>query len=232
MDGVITPNLKFYIDKLDVGTPFSFVRYGNGEWDLVLGRGTRTGSGSQWFSSDLRNAMRNTLLESRSGDYYYAIQSRKYLKRLRLLLKVKSWLSNNSCNLDWYCGEVFHRSSMQGKLFPLIKSLHNMPVVIVGPSWLRKLRFADNFIEVKSKNCWQDVDEIEEQIRVYNNSVIGFSAGPTTKVLIHRLYPEMGKHSWLIDFGSLWDVYCGKPSRRYQKRIGEEVMQRNFGEYL
>jgi len=44
------------------------------------------------------------------------------------------------------------------------------------------------------------------------------------------LWPEMGEHSWLIDFGSLWDVYCGKRSRRYHKRMGKGVIRENLGQ--
>jgi len=56
-------------------------------------------------------------------------------------------------------------------------------------------------------------------------AVVSFSAGPTTKVLIHNLH---GRGHFLIDFGSLWDIYVGKRTRRYHKRITPKVIRRNL----
>jgi hypothetical protein len=57
-----------------------------------------------------------------------------------------------------------------------------------------------------------------------------FSASMTTNVLIHRLYPLMGETSWLIDFGSLWDVYVGVKSRSgYGKEDWTERIRKNLG---
>jgi len=45
-------------------------------------------------------------------------------------------------------------------------------------------------------------------------------------VLIHRLRHE---YMQLIDCGSLWDVYCGIPSRKYQRQITPDILRRNLG---
>jgi len=101
-------------------------------------------------------------------------------------------------------------------------------VVVVGPPWLKGLPFADEFVPVRSKDCWQDVDKIERRLRGKADSVISFSAGPAAKVLIWRLWPALGDTSWLIDFGSVWDVYCGKKTRRYHKRVTASIIKRNL----
>jgi len=226
---VKAPGLQWYADKLNAGERFSFARYGNGEWDLVLGQGTRTGSGSQKFSPDLREAMRNTLMTRRMGNYHLAIQSTGYLKRLGLLTPAQRWLEDNAPATEWYNGEVFHKASRRGRLRLLVKALEERFTVVVGPPWLRRLPFADAFILVQSKNCWQDVGAIAAQVRMHQDCVVSFSAGPAAKVLIHRLYPEMGEHSWLIDFGSVWDPYCGKKSRRYHGRMTKKIIEKNLG---
>jgi len=224
---VRAPGLQFYVDKLNAGEQFCFARYGNGEWDLVLGRGTHTGSRSQTFTSELHEAMRGTLTDARAG-MHYAIQT-GYLTTLRMMPSIEKWLAAHALSLAWHEGDVFHHASGRGQLAPLVNALRQRSVVIVGPPWLERLPFADAMVELRPQNCWQDADVIAAQVRMYRDCVVSFSAGPAAKVLIHRLYPEMSEHSWLIDFGSLWDVYCGKRSRRYHRQMTKKTIEKNIG---
>ena len=225
---VKTPGLQFYADKLLGGKPFSFVRYGNGEWDCILELYHRTRSGSQRFTKTLRKALELSLTEKRTGAYYPALQSTGFLKRVGLLPNLETWLARNAPDLSWHDGEVFAKASMKGRLFPLMKALKQHRVVVVGPKWLMKLPFASVFVPVRAHDCWQSADSIEAQLQGLKNVVISFSAGPATKVLIHRLQPVIGKHSWMIDFGSIWDPYCGVRSRRYHNRMTPAIMRRNL----
>ena len=222
------PGLRFYVDRIRKAEPFSFVRYGNGEWDCILKLYPRTRSGSQRFTPALRKALIRSLVQKRSGAYYPAIQSTGYLKRLKLLPKLETWLAENSPGLTWHGGEVFTRASRKGKLFPLIEAMKQRRVVVVGPPWLMKLPFANVFIPVAKRHCWAQVDEIEAQLRGVRNCVISFSAGPAAKALIHRLQPSLGTHSWLIDFGSLWDPFCGVKSRTYHRRLTPALLRLNL----
>jgi len=223
-----SPGLEFYADQLRNGKPFSFVRYGNGEWDCILELYHRTRSGSQTFSPGLRKALIASLSTPRKGAYFPAMQSLSFLKRVKLLPKIEAWLAYNSPGWTWHNGEVFHKASMHGRMFPLVEAMQKHRVVVVGPKWLLSLPFASTFVPVSTRNCWKDVDKIERQLRDLRNVVISFSAGPATKVLIHRLQPVIGKHSWLIDFGSLWDPYGGMKSRKYHGRVTPEVQRRNL----
>jgi len=223
-----SPGLKFYADKLSKGEPFSFIRYGNGEWDCIMNLYHRTRSGSQKFTPDLRKALKDSLVKKRAGPYYLALQSPDFLKRVKLLPKLEKWLKNNAPGRDWYNGEVFARASRHGQMFPLVSAMKQHRVVVVGPPWLMKLPFASVFVPITKRNCWTNVDAIEKQLRDLKGVVISFSAGPATKVLIHRLHPIIGKHSWLIDFGSVWDPYCGVKSRHYHGRITPAVQRRNL----
>lgn len=223
-----SPGLKFYVDQLRNGKPFSFVRYGNGEWDCIMKLYHRTRSGSQKFTPDLRKALKASLIKKRAGAYYLALQSPSFLARIKLLPKLEAWLDKFAPGRDWYNGEVFTRGSRTGKLYPLVFAMKQHRVVVVGPPWLMKLPFASVFVPVAKRNCWTNVNAIEKQLRDLKGAVISFSAGPATKVLIHRLQPIIGSSSWLIDFGSLWDPYCGKQSRTYHKRMTPAVIRRNL----
>jgi len=104
---------------------------------------------------------------------------------------------------------------------PLVKQLRAMKVVVVGPAHLRAVNRTlfpyDHFIEIPLKNCYTARRETEAQVREYFNrsgpAVFAFSASIDHQCSIHRLFPLMGPSSWLIDFGSLWDVYVGVKSR-------------------
>lgn len=224
----LSPGLGFYVDKLRNEERFSFVRYGNGEWDCILDLFYRTRSGSQRFTPDLRAALIESLTTPHAGDYYTALQSVGFLTRVGILSQAEAWLAEQRLSPSWYDGEVFTKASMKGQLRPLIEALENKRVVVVGPKWLMKLPFASVFVPVTSHDCWAQARKIEAQLSELRNVVVAFSAGPTAKVLIHRLAPVIGGHSWLIDFGSVWDPYCGVRSRRYHQRLTPAVIKRNL----
>ena len=222
MMDVFTPGLAWYANKISKGEHFSLVRYGNGEWDCILGTKDRTGSGSQRLDiPTLKRGLENSILKPHSDGYYYAMQSLSYLSHEKLLPQIETWLrQHNVHNIKWHSGEVFHRASGARLLAPLVKQLWKRPVIIVGPKWLSKLPFAKTFIEVIPKDCWKDLDATEKRLQTISaGTVVSFSAGPTAKVLIHRLFPILGKTCWLLDFGSLWDPYCGVFSRSYHRRM-------------
>ena len=218
---IFAPGLVWYANKISKGEQFAFIRYGNGEWDCILGTKDRTGSGSQRLDiPTLKNGLEESILKPH-GDGYYAMQSLSYLSREKLLPQIETWLKqHNVQSIKWHSGEVFHRSNRARQLMPLIEQLWQRPVTVVGPKWLSKLPFAKAFVEVIPKDCWKDVDAIEKQLRTTPaGTIISFSAGPTAKVLIHRLLPILGDTCWLLDFGSVWDPYCGVFSRSYHRYL-------------
>jgi len=224
---IYTPGLQWYVDKLNNGERFTFTRYGNGEWDCIFDLYPRTRSGSQTFNPAFRRALTASLTEHHGGRNYVAMQSVSFLARVKLLPHIEPWVSANVPDLQWHDGEVFAKASRNGGLYPFVEAICKHKIVVVGPQHLLSLPFARLFVPVKLHNCWDDVDKLTDALGVHSNSVILFSAGPTTKVLIHRLYPAL-KSSWLIDCGSLWDVYCGVNSRRYHKTIAARTLKRNL----
>lgn len=229
-------SLHLFVDKLERAEPFSFVRYGDGEWSCILQCAQRTGSGSQKLDiPKLQELLAEGVVNApHNSNYFLALQSVGFLERKGLLKRIEPWLVRNCTQpVNWCNGEVFHRASMKGKLYPLVEQLRKMEVVVVGPHWLKRLDRDVfpyvKFIEVSTRDCFaQHVGITKEILKSPEGSVISFSAGPTTKVLIYTLYPELGSTNFLIDFGSLWDIYCGKSTRRYHKRVTPEVRRINL----
>jgi hypothetical protein len=225
--------LSYYVSMLAAGTPFSFSRFGDGEWNAILGRPGENCDGHAFFpelGKDLRQALvsRPAYL---CGMQYRAIRD--------MGTDIRAFLVKNGVIVPWQDADVFHYANNDGTLFPLVKQLRVMKVVVVGPAHLRAMSDTvfpcDRFIDIPLKNCYLSRDDIERQVRAYYDAsgpaVFAFSASMTTNILIHRLFPLMGSSSWLIDFGSLWDVYVGVKSRggyaaedwslRIKKNLGE-----------
>jgi len=212
------------IDWMQTDMPFSFTRYGNGEWDLILGLGTHTGSRSQVFSDSLREAMRDTVRANTSK--IMAIQNPEYLHKCKLLYPAMRWLENEKLKIQWHKGDVLHHASRDGLLFPFVDALRQRKMVFVGPAHLKALPIKGRRIVIDDVNCWENIDSIEERVRkAGQDATVSISAGPAGKVLIHRLKDEPMQ---LIDVGSLWDVYCGKPSRGYHRAMRAETIKKNL----
>ena len=215
--------LAWYADLLAAKTPFSFSRFGDGEWSAIFGARGANCDGHEYFpklGQDLRNALARPL------PYMYALQPRA-LKTEGA--QIETFLRENAVRIRWHDSDVFHEANRTGRLYPLVKQLRGMKVVLVGPGYLWKPVDAEvfpvsHFIEMPPVNCYEKKDEILSAIVRHDDSsghpdaVYAFSASMTANVLIHELYPRLGARSWLIDFGSLWDVYAGVKSRLYFNR--------------
>ena len=209
--------LSYYVSRLKKNQPFSFVRYGNGEWDGILGTRNRTGSGSQRLNiPGLRQGLQRSL-KCGHDPARYLVGMQGYAQRIPYMRRgMSKWLQINAPNLVWHDADVFHHTSARALLLPLIQELREKPLVFVGPAHIKPISKHlpyVGFVEVRKRNCYQDVAKIQKAILALPHpAVFCFSAGPTTKILIAKLFPVLGEESFLIDFGSLWDVYCGVKS--------------------
>jgi len=204
--------------------PFTFARYGNGEWDAILGKGTRTGSGSQDFTSELRAQLARTVIEH--DDKILGMQSERYLRKLGLWTPVLDWLEVCAPDAVWAPGDVLHWASRDGQLYQFIDVMRDVRPILVGPEWLSRLDFDHLLFKIPSINCWFVVDEITKRlVKFPAGQVICLSAGPAAKVIAHRLH---GLGHRIIDCGSLWDVYCWRPSRKYHHAMTPQIIEANL----
>lgn len=206
--------IPYSLDDLiaDIRPGYSFVRYGNGEWDLILGKNWRTGSKTQYFTDDLREAMRETLLQH-NGETL-GMQRPAYLNKCGLWGPGQNWLrKNNLISLPWREGDVLHDASVAGRLQLFVEAIRGS-VAVIGPDHLSALPFADQHIKVPPTNAWGAVDKILKEASVLRDCVVLVSAGPAAKVLIHRLH-ALDRGCAIIDTGAVLDPYCGVMSRRY-----------------
>jgi hypothetical protein len=216
--------LTWFVEQLKANRPFTFARYGDGEWLTILGfYGMRNSNGCT-FSKELSDDMRAVL--NRQNPYYHAIL--KIARREREIPYggkmipyggpvIEQWLKENDITLDWYDGDVLLEESLRGELFPLIEQIRERRVLYVGNHRLRGLNMRGAgffpyraYIEPPPQNAHLVKNEllagIYRAIRQYKIDFIGWSAGLAGKVFIDEVYmrfPEVTS----LDFGSMFDAY-------------------------
>lgn len=231
--------LENYLDRLDKNEHFAFVRYGDGEWNAILRDSGKAGRAQKLTKEFHKDSLKTFLENIGYLDLYFGMQN-NVLRMEKTRKPIIAFLKEKNLRINWINSDVFHYASRDGKLFPLIKILRERTVVMVGPGFLptlkeRKVFSYRKLIEISRTNCYFEKDKIINQVlatqrELGDNIIYSFSAGPASEIFIPELLRKIPKN-FFIDFGSLWDVFCGKRSRNYMKKevYSEKTRQRNLG---
>jgi hypothetical protein len=223
--------LSYYVGLLARDEPFSFVRYGDGEWSAVLGRSGANCDGHDYFPQ--LGARLSATLDDQYP-YFYGLQ---YYGLKLDGRAIADYIRRRRISVAFHNADIFAFANVLGRLNPFIEALRRRPVAIIGPAHLKDLGHVfpvAQFFEVPSKNCFLAADDVSRSIREWGKGregvVYSFSASMAANVMIHDLYPDLGQTNWLLDLGSLWDVYAGVKSRGWFQSLDlRPAMQRNLG---
>jgi hypothetical protein len=99
----------------------------------------------------------------------------------------------------------------------------------------KKLFWPKQFVTVPAKNSFLNKENIVEVIAkeymVGDYDLIGFSAGPTTEIMMWELWTYLKQDVAMVDFGSLWDGLIGNQIRKYHHEPGWlELVKKNLGQ--
>lgn len=226
-----------YVDRLNDNKYFSFVRYGDGEWWALFTGDGEVSCGLQFVDRKIQTDMLQSLIAhaNRPG-LIFGIQGHA----VRLFEnRIEEFLHRHKLqNISWLEADVFHNASQNGLLYPLVEQLRKMKVVIAGPNFLRIIKNGAfdycAFVEVPQTDCYAHQERIKSSIlgiheKFRENVVYSFCCGPLAETLILKLHEKMPRN-FLIDFGSLWDVFCGVRSREYTKseKYTNNILKRNL----
>lgn len=215
--------LAWFVAQLQAGTPFAFSRWGDGEWHAVLGRVRGHNCDRHPFSLPLSQALR-AVLDSRPP---YLLGMQRLAQRI-MGPRIRAYLEPRTLHrLDWIDADVFHDASRLGQLGPLVAALNARAVLLVGPPHLSKLSpwlGWQQRLEVPLVDCWAQYGQLRQDVAAVlraarTSLVVGLSCGMPAKVLLHDLFHDFGRQHTLVDFGSVWDVYAGVPSRVYMRAM-------------
>ena len=234
--------------RIEADEVFSFARYGDGEFHWLVGKpGFVNRSGHMTFEDGSR-ALRQTLLDyGKDGKlkgkqppfllggptFFYGYGNEERKKRFGWY---EEWIREHGLtHLHWVSNLVFTGSSQRAaearEVYALLAVLRKKHVVIVGPPWLERLPPSvlgtayKKYIRVPPHNCWLCKDRIKRHILEYWTATterpifFSLSCAYTANILVHELADSVGKDSWLVDVGSLWDPYAGYHQRGYHSAI-------------
>jgi len=235
-----SPGVGYYAKRVLEGEPFSLVRYGNGEWKLIVpdlpewrrrrGKDSKPPSPlrQMWESPTGRKATRESfLLTPKEENYFPAIWHQPMSRARGWLPVVKRFLVENGLeDLPWHDGNVFKDAVETDRMERMVLALRSqpLPVFLIGPDHLSLL---GDYLPVERHvvthmmlHPVDDVLRLEEEVLACSQpGIFAFSCAIVGKILVQRLYPLLGQESFLIDFGSSWDGYCGHKSRGYHKSL-------------
>ena len=179
---------------------FSFSRFGDGEWNCMLGKHGANCDGHTYFS-DLGEALQKAWDEPRG---VVAVQ-----RLAREQFKIEG---------DHPDADVIHRASINGELDSLFTALSDKDVVLVGPKHLSKLGYPWTHVITDTKNAWMQHRSVKTTLQMWLDMdvVILYCCGMMAEVLIWELYNE---NFTQIDIGSAFDPYVGVKSRMYHNKL-------------
>ncbi len=218
---------------LNDGRKFSFVRYGDGEWNAILGENRGANVDGQEYSEELTRDLIWSLKvaqERKWPNYYYALNP---IARICGTDRIQNFLANEGVEISWLNGDMILEASIEGRLRPFVNALRKHRMIYVGPNHLQEFigRVFTNstYIPTPSSNshsCWKGtanaiIDTIVDE------TVIAFSNGMATNVIIPHIRKQMD--ITMIDLGSVWEGYVsGGAKRSHAKRMTPPIIKRNI----
>ena len=229
MKDIIDLPVEHYLEKIRNNQPFSLSRFGDGEVLCMFHNGWlhENCDGSK-FSDDLVEPMKQIFRNQ--YPYYHCLLDCSFDLNGGIF---KQFMEQTCPDMDFYNGEIWQHLSFSERITELIETISVHNPVFVGGSHLDKLaemkRMGDMYlIQTPEKDSFQKFHAIYDLIMVAHGNgarFFGFCTGYTSKILIDTLFPYIGHDSFLIDFGSVFDPYCGRLSRDGMKFKGIEYFR-------
>jgi hypothetical protein len=202
---LITINLDI-VEKLKLKENFSFSRYGDGEWNCLLGKKGQNCDAHKYFD-DLGAELKRILFQS--PNYYIGLQNLAYTQQPDLISKI-----TETYNLKWCNSDMLHHMSIKNTIQPFFDALKGRNVLLVAPNRLKKLDIWNQFISVPEKDCWLSYELIKKeiQLQIKKDIVILYCASMMSNVLIDHFSSE---DITQIDCGSVFEPFIGHANRTY-----------------
>lgn len=203
--------------------PFSFSRFGDGEWNAVFDKKGHNCDKHPYYP-DMNRALRQVLKTYKNqSNYFLGLQRYSRKKKWK---EIQKFLGKNK--IKWSNADCLHDASQGGDLIKFFKVLKTRTVVLVGPGYLEGFKPKDFFIQVPDKNCWLEKDRIVEDVKQvledsHEDMVVLFVASMPANVMVDELYKIHGDKHTFIDVGSVLDPYAGVVTRGYHNQIINRV---------
>lgn len=214
-------NYEELLNKLRNDEPFSFSRWGDGEWACMLGKHGENCDGHKYFNT---LGFRLTSVLQERPQYTLGLQEKAM--QSTLAPKIHEYMDFwQIAKLNWVEADVLHKASMHNKLDDFIEQMERGGTVLIAPAhvavWFSKLNNKGHIVVIPEHNCWCAYESIKHALlKTYaEGNKYYYCASMMSNVLIDDMYNMMGDTITQIDCGSVFDPYAGKCSRRYHSEI-------------
>jgi len=230
------------IKHINNNEQFSYSRWGDGEWQCLLGSHRKWNCDGARYYPSLQKRLREIVLGE--PKYYMGLQQlgmdtlggriRDFVKDLDITWVNSDIIHSASLNGTWNVSKPQERKEIEDKwphmrfeqgislqqLFEAVKYKHN---VIVGNRWIKEFKEFDfDFISIPHVDCFLDYPRIIKDMREMAdgtwNLVFHICGSLMTEVLIDDMQKYSHRHTF-IDIGSAYDPYVlGENGKRRQIR--------------
>lgn len=201
-------------------TAFSFSRFGDGEFNAILGLEGANCDGHRYFP-DMGERLRGIL--NQGPGYMMGLQP------LAVMIHGAKRILPFSGGIRWVLADCLQWALVEGRLGKLFDALAGREVLLVGPEHLQELAGSKGWdrIPVPSRDCWLAYEETLESskgVLPAADAVVLLCASMMSNVLIDDLYNWNPANTYL-DLGSILDPYVGVNSRIYHGELEAGVFQ-------
>ena len=222
--------MSYFIGRLQCEDHFALPGYSDAEWYCIMkyGIGKLTGLGQVLDESTGERLLEVLKRRWQDPNFIFAVPkvlweledciSANIGQKIEAVLQ-KEGTKANFCERDMITDDL----AKKGDLYPFIKQLQSMAIVVVGNKYLRGLDFISpqKFVEVSTPNCHlesQGIERAAEECITYGKPAIYLvSAGLSAPLIIDQIYDRIPDGSF-IDCGSIWDAFVGIGSQRGWRR--------------
>ncbi len=199
--------LRKFLTLLRGRKPFTVSRWGEQEWQALLGEWTAVSVGAQSYHRELCTALGQVLASL--PPYRLGLPAQVFET-----FGDKVYAYIDGCGLgtlDWQ--RDFLKVAGFEDFTTLVGTVSRLPLVLVGPPPLRHargiLRYRA-FVDVPPRHAYLCLgDIVRETLATLEGmpepTLVSVSAGMTAPLILDKLYHQVGHRHQLVDFGSLWE---------------------------
>lgn len=223
---------EHYLQLIRNNKPFSFSRFGDGEALCMFHSELKSNCDGSYFLDELIEPMKQIF--KNQYDYYHCLLYCSFTKTELLVGdQFKDFIEETCPNMQFFLGEVWQELSFNNRILELTNAISDHRPCFIGGKHIKNVKFINgfkeiDFIEIPSVDAFKEFDKVLISIqKKYNDGcrMFCFCAGYSTKIWIDKLFPVIGHNTFMIDFGSVFDPYCGKLSRNGHRLVGFEKWQ-------
>lgn len=196
---------------------FSIARYGDGEFNAILGKQGGNCDGHQYYPEMGRELVQ---ILSSSPSYYVGLHEKGKLERATLDFIEKHIISSvfipNAVFHDATIGKTKGQAEKRQGLFDLFwQSCELRTVSLIAPMYVFKQECVrlDKFnnLAIPGKKTYEYLDDIKLELNKldFTGNVVLICASMCAPILVDYLYNQYGERATFIDFGSSFDPYLG-----------------------